>query len=694
MTELDVILRNAFDIANELIDSEEPALTALDELSGDGDFGANLRGGFSLAAERASDRGGLDTWRALSTVFLDDVGGTSGPLLGLLFQQFCVAAESAASTEDVLRAGSRSGLDAIQRVGEAQPGDRTLVDALSPAADAFERGTLSEGVAAAVDGAIATKDIVARRGRASYVGQRALGTPDPGAVGIALIFIAFAQAAGTDTDDDVRRLRDASHPEISAKATPSAEPNPPQDAELDVLLTRAERAKTPLAKLSLTERAALLDALADALEGHSDELVAIADEETQLGRARLSGEVIRTSFQLRLFADLVRAGDFLGARIDRADSEWPPAPRPDLRRSQRPIGPVLVFAASNFPFAFSVLGGDTASALAAGNPVIVKAHPGHPRLSLRVAEIAHEALAAQDAPEGTFALIEGREASVTVLKDPRLKAASFTGSIPGGRALFDIAQSRPVPIPFFGELGSCNPVFVTPEADAASAREIAEGFVQSFTLGAGQFCTKPGVLLVPQSSAVTALLREQLLPDSAPMLNTQIRDGYHARLRELKETTGVELLNTAGDPFAADPAPALFLARGRDVLDRPHDYLDEVFGPASLVVEYASTDEMLQLAHACDGQLTATIYGTEEDVSQELIAALADRAGRLLWRQWPTGVAVTSAQQHGGPYPASTASQTTSVGTAAIERFLRPVAWQGFPDAMLPLELSDTAPGQ
>ncbi len=681
MTLLETALANAFDEYLALAREYEPTLTALDELSGDGDFGTNLTGGLERAAA-AGVAGGADRWGRLAQVFLDDVGGTSGPLFGLLFDRIHVAAETADSLDDVLRVGVRDGLKAIQRVGEAEIGDRTIVDALAPADAVLSSGEGVAGAArAAAEGASSTAALIARRGRASYVGERAVGSPDPGAVGMALMFIAFSRAIGDPADESLRAVTELSLPEGEAE--------PLQD-DVDDVLAQADAARRPLGRLPLDARAALLEALADAVEGNADALIGIAQEETNLPDARLRGEVSRTAFQLRLFASMVEDGSFRDVRIDHADLGWQNGlGRPDLRRSLRPIGPVLVFAASNFPFAFSVLGGDTASALAAGNPVIVKAHPGHPRLSRLAAELAEAALREAGAPDGTFALIEGTEASLQALRDRRVKAAAFTGSISGGRALFDIAQSRPEPIPFFGELGSTNPVFVTRAADAASADEIAAGFIQSFTGSAGQLCTKPGVLVAPRGSRIAEKLRDEALPVEMPMLNSRIRDGYLTGLRTLVDAAGAEVLRCDGDAFGEDPAAALVRVDADAVLADPSHYLDERFGPAALVVEYDTDEQLLALAEAHPGQLTSTVFATPECHVDDLVEVLTDRAGRVLWGQWPTGVSVTAAQQHGGPYPSSTASQTTSVGTAAIERFLRPVAYQNFPSERLPAELRD-----
>jgi acyl-CoA reductase-like NAD-dependent aldehyde dehydrogenase len=447
--------------------------------------------------------------------------------------------------------------------------------------------------------------------------------------------------------------------------------------------------------------------VASALDEAAAELIPLAAQETHLGDARLAGELKRTTFQLRLFGRVLRDGAYLDARIDHADPDWPMgAPRPDLRRTLRPLGPVLVFAASNFPFAFSVAGGDTASALAAGNSVILKVHSGHPELSARTGQIVESALRAAGAPDGVFALVRGLEAGGEALRDPRIKAASFTGSIPGGRALMDIAVSRPEPIPFYGELGSNNPVFVTPRAAAARGTKIAEEFIASFTLGAGQFCTKPGLLFVPAgvsqgpsdgaSAAGNAEVRGILataLADftPAPLLSERLHEGYTGAVRRLQDTTGVELL-VEGD-FAAAPAPTVLHTTAAAVRRDPDILRQEMFGPASLVVEYGDESELAGLAGLLEGQLTTTLQAEEDDDVAELAARLTDISGRVLWNGWPTGVTVSFAQHHGGPYPATT-SATTSVGTAAIGRFLRPVAYQSFPAARLPEPLRDGNPWQ
>jgi len=464
-------------------------------------------------------------------------------------------------------------------------------------------------------------------------------------------------------------------------------------AEVEDLVRAAAEAAPAWAALTPADRATALTAVADALDAARDELVPLAREETHLPEARLTGELKRTTFQLRLFAEVVTEGAHLDARIDHADPDWPMgAPRPDLRRVNEPLGPVLVFAASNFPFAFSVAGGDTASALAAGCPVLLKAHPGHPGLSARTGEIVIGALRRAGAPDGTFAVLHGVDAGTAALRHPAVRAAAFTGSQQAGRALFDIAGARPEPIPFYGELGSVNPTFVTPAAAAERAEEIASGFVASFTMGVGQFCTKPGILFVPRGAGFAELLAVAELPAGARMLNDRLRSGYVERLGELRGHPAVRVLAEGEDPVGELPGPTVLATTAQEFRSATAELAAECFGPAALVVEYDDVAELPGLAASLEGQLTATVQGTEDDDVADLVGALAGRAGRVLWNQWPTGVSVTYAQQHGGPYPATTAPTTTSVGTAAISRFLRPVAYQNLPERLLPEALRDGNP--
>jgi NADP-dependent aldehyde dehydrogenase len=483
-------------------------------------------------------------------------------------------------------------------------------------------------------------------------------------------------------------MRNPHEPETSTDAGAAA--------QLGGLLDAATSAAPVLAGSAPPDRAGWLRAVAHRLEAGATNLVPLAQQETHLPKARLSSELARTCFQLRLLADEVTLGSYLRATIDHADPGWGMGPRPDLRRMMRPLGPVAVWAASNFPFAFSVAGGDTASALAAGCPVVLVAHPGHPRLSAATGELVGDALSGAGAPAGVFAMTEGVETGRTLIRDPRITAGAFTGSISGGRALFDLAVSRPVPIPFYGELGSVNPAFVTRGASERRPVDVADGFVASMTLGAGQFCTKPGLLVVPRGSAVVDLVGERVAKVSgAPLLNERIRLGYAASLDSLARRDGVEV--AAGRmPSAEDPsdatAPTLLRSTAAALLADAR-LGEEVFGPAALVVEYDDEGELLAVASGLAGQLTATVCGDPQDaLVGTLLTTLAGRAGRVLLNDWPTGVSVTYAQQHGGPYPATTAVGTTSVGAAAIDRFLRPVAYQGVPEPLLPPALRDANP--
>ena len=468
------------------------------------------------------------------------------------------------------------------------------------------------------------------------------------------------------------------------------------DATVDQIVDDAVRASEQWKRTPISERARALVAVADALDQHADELIPVAQRETHLAEARLRGELRRTTFQLRMFAEMLPDGLWLDARIDHADADWPMgAPRPDLRRQLEPIGATLVFAASNFPFAFSVAGGDTASALAAGNAVVLKAHHGHPRLSDATATVVVDALAAAGAPEGLFRAIHGTDAGVRALQAAGIKAAAFTGSVRGGRALFDIAAARPEPIPFYGELGSTNPAFVTRRAAERDAAGIARDFVASVTGSAGQLCTKPGVLFVPTESSIVAELEALQLPAATPLLNKGIESGFRASLSSTQGVAGVRTLAVGGEAGSdADaPSPVLLAASSETLRAEMHTLMSEMFGPAALVVTYDDESELLEFADRLEGQLTATIIGEDDDeIAVDLLPKLSDRAGRVLWNQWPTGVSVTWAQQHGGPYPATTAVGTTSVGMAAITRFLRPVAYQNVPGALLPDTLKDDNP--
>jgi NADP-dependent aldehyde dehydrogenase len=467
---------------------------------------------------------------------------------------------------------------------------------------------------------------------------------------------------------------------------------------VDRICRAAAAAGPALAALPLAGRAGLLRAVAAALESERDRIVALADAETGLGVPRLAGELTRTTVQLEMFAAVVADGTVLEAVIDLADPQARPAPRPDLRRMLVPLGPVAVFAAGNFPLAFSVAGGDTASALAAGCPVVVKAHPGHPGLSVLCGRFVAGAVAAAGAPDGTFAVIHGVEAGRRLVTQPEVTAVGFTGSLAGGRALFDLAAGRPEPIPFYGELGSLNPTVVTPGAVAARGAAVAAGFVESFTLGAGQFCTKPGLLFLPAGHGLDAALAGAAAEAPlGPLLDARIRDRFLHTAAALAGTPGVR---TVLAPATVDRAgywarPVLFRVAVPDLLAHAGTLLAECFGPAALIVDYASAAELAAALDALPGTLAGTLHAVpdaEPELARDLLDQLARRAGRVIVDGWPTGVAVSWAQQHGGPWPATTGSIHTSVGMTAPRRFLRPVAYQSVPDPLLPEPLRDANP--
>lgn len=459
--------------------------------------------------------------------------------------------------------------------------------------------------------------------------------------------------------------------------------------ELDATLERSAAAAEALRTIPDETRAGYLDAIADAIDAARDELVEIAHRETHIAPARLVGEVARTTGQLRLLAGVVREGSYLEAVLDDADSTLTP-PRPDLRRLLVPLGTVANFSASNFPFAFSVAGGDTAAALAAGCPVVVKAHSGHLDLSHRTAEVVIAALNAAGAPDGTFALVQGRETGSALIAHPVVKAGSFTGSVGGGRALFDIASRRPDPIPFYGELGSVNPVVVTPAAAAARATELAEGLVASFTMGSGQLCTKPGIVFIPAGTDIPTIAAVAVGdPAPARLLTDAIDDAFTGGWAQLGEIDGLTRLVDSRDG-AEGVTPGLALANVATFLAEPR-LREELFGPATLLVEYSALDEVYTALALLEGSLTGTIHAEPNENIEELVSVVAERVGRLLFAGWPTGVAVTWSQHHGGPWPATT-SLHTSVGATSLRRFLRPLVYQSAPESVLPPALHDGNP--
>jgi NADP-dependent aldehyde dehydrogenase len=463
----------------------------------------------------------------------------------------------------------------------------------------------------------------------------------------------------------------------------------------------AAEAFTSYSRTSGKERAVFLREIAKRLEGIVDELAIRTNQEAGLAEARIRSEAARTVFQMRLFADLVEQGSWVRARLDKPDAERKPA-KPDLRSMWRPLGPVVVFGASNFPLAYSVAGGDTASAFAAGNPVIVKAHPAHPGTSELVGEVILAAAGACGMPEGIFSLLfdAGTEVGTALVKHPLVRAVGFTGSQRGGRALMNLAAARPAPIPVFAEMGSTNPVFVLPGALAARGEQIAEGLHGSVTLGAGQFCTKPGVVFLPAGKEATSfsqsLSKRMRESASQVMLTPQIQSAFSglvgARAKQSKVRLAAEGKRVAGEAGVRGVA-AMFEVQAGDFLREP-ELSEEVFGPATLVVSYGSREEMLEIARGLQGHLTATVHGTDEDLREyrDLVEILEQKAGRLVFNGFPTGVEVGHAIIHGGPYPATSDGQSTSVGTQAIYRFARPVCFQNFPDAALPNELKDGNP--
>jgi NADP-dependent aldehyde dehydrogenase len=460
----------------------------------------------------------------------------------------------------------------------------------------------------------------------------------------------------------------------------------------------AADASTSLEGLGREGRAALLEAMAASIERHREDLVATASSETGFGTGKLDAELTRSAFQFRFFSDVLREGSYLEANIDPV-SDTPMGPRPDLRRMLVPIGPVGVFGASNFPFAFSVLGGDTASALAAGCPVVVKAHESHPATSKLSFEILDEAAQRFSAPDHTVGIIYGVPAGAGLVAHPDIRAVGFTGSLTGGKALIDIVNRRVEPIPFYGELSSINPVIITPAAAAAHHAEIAAGLVGSFTLGAGQLCTKPGLVLIPDNAdgdRIVAAVRAAVLDmSSQTLLNERVYETYRRATQNLLAHAGItSVASSPSDATEGYSVDALVLEI--DIEHLAGGLITEIFGPVTVLVRYDATDPARATAVALDAvprSLTITIHhnpqpGVDAELTGRLTDLVSRRAGRVIYNGFPTGVAVAWAQTHGGPWP-STNSIHTSVGATAIRRFLRPLTFQDAPAAVLPAELRD-----
>jgi NADP-dependent aldehyde dehydrogenase len=501
---------------------------------------------------------------------------------------------------------------------------------------------------------------------------------------------------GTRRGDKGGRSFQAANPATGEAVAP--EYHSATQSDLDQAVRLAAEAFESYSRLSGKARAAFLRRCADGFDTRKQELAERAHLETALPMPRLLGEVGRTSGQLRLFASVVEEGSWVQARIDPAMPDRQPLPRPDLRSMLRPLGPVAVFGASNFPLAFSVAGGDTASALAAGCPVVVKAHPAHPGTSEIAAQIMTEAVSAEGLHAGVFTMLfdAGVEIGSALVQHPLIKAVAFTGSLHAGRALMDLAARRPQPIPCFTEMSSGNPVFVLPSALRKGPAELAKNLFGSFTLGAGQFCTKPGIVLVPQAPEGQPFFDElkALVESSQPftLLTAGIAKAYGTAT-----STRAQQIPLAASSLIPEDAPGfhansqLFTVCLDQLIGQP-ELADEIFGPDTLLVHCESTQDYVRAARSLDGHLTATIFGDEDDLvaHRELVEVLEQKAGRLIVNGFPTGVEVTHAMVHGGPYPSTSDPRFTSVGSQAIYRFAKPVCFQNFPQALLPAELQDS----
>src|SRR5579872_405219 len=474
------------------------------------------------------------------------------------------------------------------------------------------------------------------------------------------------------------------------------------EEEVDEAVRLASEGATHFSTFPGKKRAEFLRRIAENLEQLGETLVERAVLESGLPAARIRNERARTCFQLRFFANMVDDGSWVDARIDRADPARMPSPKPDVRSMLRPLGPIVVFCASNFPLAFSVAGGDTASALAAGNPVVVLAHYAHPGTAELVGTAIQTAASSLGIPEGVFSLLydSGHGVAKNLVRHPSIRGVGFTGSRAGGMTLMEIASSRPEPIPFYAEMSSINPVFVLPSALKSGSDSIAKGLHESATLGVGQFCTNPGVIVTMGDTETFVARFTELMSNTATgtMLNRHIVDSYRRAVKKRSEQSNITVRWSAlsaseGGPHACSAGTAVFETDVRSWVDDP-DLQDEIFGPATLVVRGESHADLLEIAKSLDGNLTATIVGTADDLLEfsDLVAILRSKVGRISFNNFPTGVEVCEAMVHGGSYPATSDSRSTSVGGRAILRFTRPVCYQNFPDSALPLELQDANP--
>lgn len=471
--------------------------------------------------------------------------------------------------------------------------------------------------------------------------------------------------------------------------------------EIDSAVQKAHEAFQSYRTKSGEEKASFLEAIGEEILTIGDDLIKRCMEETGLPEARLTGERMRTVNQLKLFASVLREGSWVDARIDTADPERKPVPKPDLRSMYRSLGPVGIFGASNFPLAFSVAGGDTASALTAGCTVVVKGHPAHPGTSEMVGLAIQKAIKKTGMPAGTFSLVQGKTTAVglALVKHPLLCAIGFTGSYRGGKALFDEANKRPVPIPVYAEMGSTNPVFILPQALKERKENIAKDLAASVTLGTGQFCTNPGLVFMQASADeqdFTKALKESITQvDAGTMLTSDIHNAYKSKIENLNNTTRVTQLGKgkASDGVGHRAIAYVLQASASDFIS-DHTLEEEIFGPSTLAVAASTKEELIKIARKLHGHLTATIHATAQDLDDyaDLIAELEQKVGRIILNGYPTGVEVAHAMVHGGPFPATTDSRSTSVGTMAIYRFTRPFCYQNFPAKQLPAELRDDNP--
>jgi NADP-dependent aldehyde dehydrogenase len=459
---------------------------------------------------------------------------------------------------------------------------------------------------------------------------------------------------------------------------------PTTASEADQIIGAAARSFDTWSNMAGAERAKILIAVADALDANVQRLADIADRETGLGKVRLTGEAARTTFQIRSFATALLNGEFISPQLDAAVDAPLPQGHPKFMRTHRGIGPVAVFGASNFPFAFSVFGGDTASALAAGCPVVIKAHHAHPQTSLMTFEVALQAITEAGVPTGLIGLGHGHDFGKAIILDSRICAGAFTGSRGGGRALFDMAQSREIPIPFYGELGSVNPVVVT-ESGLTDVPTFVGAYLDSLLVGNGQFCTNPSLLFVPENSGFLQEVKSQLAEREPLPFLTEVTKILHDKNR------GILVDNTDATIYEGKAAPAIgfysspqvLVTSAKGISANPRQIDIECFGPTGVVITYSNIAELQGVLRGLEGALVGCLFSAPSDLSApSLLTTLATKCGRVVFNAWPTGVAVASGQHHGGPYPAATSPLHTSVGIQAITRFLRPVTFQGVPDEL------------